>query len=261
MFPTLIRIGDFQLATYGVLVAAGYLLGILWLERRHERMGMDYDTFWRLIYLMFFGAVAGGKLLYWAVEWRDLVSGALRPIRDLRFGFVFYGGLIGSAAAGRWYQVRKGFSFLRPADYFGVALPMGHAVGRLGCLMAGCCAGAPTGMPWGVSFSRPDALVDPRLAGTPLHPTQLYESLADAAIVLILLRVLKRVEAGRLPHGTVFAGYLLLYAAARFTIEFFRGDDRGGFFLALSVSQWVSIAAVPLAAWILRSNGALKARG
>lgn len=251
MFPTIVSIGPFRLATYGVLVAAGYLAAILWLGRERERMGLDEKTFWGLIYALFFGAVAGGKLLYWAVEWRSLLDGTLRPIAHFRFGFVFFGGVLGSLAAGRWYQRRKGFAFLPVADYFAVALPLGHAIGRLGCLAAGCCWGLPTELPWGLRFTHPESLVAPHLIGLPLHPVQLYESLADAAIAAALLRVLRRVQAGRLAPGTAAGGYLALYGACRIALELFRGDDRGGFLAGLSVSQWIGLAAVALGARLI----------
>jgi len=144
MFPTLFHFAGIRVATYGVLVAAGYLAGILWLHSHRDDMGMGEDEFWNVIYALFFGAIAGGKILYWIVEWRAFVSGELHPIRDFRYGFVFFGGFLGSVLAGILVRRRGASPFWRPADYFGVALPMGHSIGRLGCLAAGCCIGRPT---------------------------------------------------------------------------------------------------------------------
>jgi len=242
MHPILLQIGPFRLATYGVIVALGYLAGILWLNSRHEKMGFDEKSFWGLIYAMFFGAVLGGKLLYWGVEWRALLSGALHPIRDFRYGFVFMGGFMGSAL-GAWLYGRKNpFPYLKVGDYFGVAMPLGHTIGRLACIFAGCCMGSPTSLPWGVSLSDPTSLVDPRYLGVPLHPSPVYESAANAAIAALMLLRLKKVEAGKAAQGSVLLGYLALYGLARFILEFFRGDDRGGFTLGLSVSQWICLA-------------------
>lgn len=248
MFPTILKLGSFRLATYGILVAAGYMAGIAWLNAHREEMRLSEKQFWGLVYALFFGAVFGGKLLYWAVEWRAIAAGTLNPISDFRYGFVFYGGVIGSVSAGRWYQRREGFPFFRTADFFGVALPIGHAIGRLGCFAAGCCAGFPTALPWGVRFTHPEALVAPGLQGVPLHPTQLYESAANAAIAAALARVLKAVRAGRLPEGAVALGYVASYALARLLLETFRGDDRGGFWLGLSLSQWIALIGLSLAA-------------
>ncbi|MBI5598027.1 MAG: prolipoprotein diacylglyceryl transferase [Elusimicrobia bacterium] len=253
MFPTVLRVGEFRLATYGVLVASGYLLGIWWLTARRGKMGLSEDDFWSLIYWLFGGAILGGKLLYLAVEWRSVLSGALHPLRDIRYGFVFYGGVVGSMAAGAWWCRRRGLSFARFCDHFAVALPIGHALGRLGCLAAGCCAGRPTSLPWGVRFTDPEALVSPYLLGVRLHPVQAYESAADLLVAGLAWRLLGAVEAGRLPRGTAWAGYLAVYGGARFLLEFFRGDDRGQGLLGIPPSQALGlVVCVAATAYLAR---------
>jgi phosphatidylglycerol:prolipoprotein diacylglycerol transferase len=248
MFPTLFHFAGIRVATYGVLVAAGYLAGILWLHSHRDDMGMGEDEFWNVIYALFFGAIAGGKILYWIVEWRAFVSGELHPIRDFRYGFVFFGGFLGSVLAGILVRRRGASPFWRPADYFGVALPMGHSIGRLGCLAAGCCIGRPTDLPWGVRFTAPDSLVPDALRGVPLHPAQLYESAANALIAWGVWQVVKRVKAGALPHGSAFLAYAAAYSIARFAIEFVRGDLVRGAAAGLSTSQWIALATLAGAA-------------
>lgn len=241
MLPVLLKLGPVSLSAYGVLVAAAYLAGISWLRRRRSEMGLSEDAFWELIYWLFAGALIGGKLAYAAVE-RD----PSRLWSDLRYGFVFYGGLIGALAAGGMLQRRRAFSYAKLADYFGVALPLGHAIGRLGCLAAGCCYGRHTDLPWGVA-----------LAGDPSrHPTQIYESLANAAIAAVVLRAgLPRVQDGRWRRGAAFLLYVALYAAARFGVEFLRGDDRGPAWLGLAPSQLVSLCLLAAAGVLsLRRN-------
>lgn len=255
MFPVLIRVGAFHVATYGVLVALGYLIGILWLRTQVRDMPkMNEDKFWVLIYSLFFGAVMGGKLLFVAVEWKAYASGELSFFSDFRFGFVFFGGLLGSMITGAIATRRLKLPYLGTADYFGVALPMGHALGRLGCLAAGCCYGRPTSMPWGLALGgNPASSTPEELWGVKLHPTQVYESICNVLIVLLLLKVLKRVKAGRLKHGTVFLGYVFLYSLARFFIEFYRGDDRGLQYLGLWVSQWIALACMAGAGVVWRA--------
>lgn len=251
MFPTLIRLGGFRVATYGLLVAAGYLAGIQFLASRRERMELDEPSFWKMIYWLFFGAVLGGKVLYWAVEWRSVLDGSHRIFADFRYGFVFYGGFLGAALVGFLLARTLKRPFLALADYFAVALPVGHGIGRLGCLAAGCCAGKPTNLPWGLRFTHPDCLVSPELLGVPLHPSQLYEAAGNLVIAFLALRVLGRVERGERPHGSALAVYLAAYAVLRFLIEFSRGDDRGGA-LGLSVSQWISVCVLAASVFLYR---------
>jgi phosphatidylglycerol:prolipoprotein diacylglycerol transferase len=257
MHPVLIALGPLHLSTYGAAVACGYLVAILWLKSQMADMGLDEKGFWRLIYSIFFGAIIGGKLLYWVVSYREILDGQLSLIGDIRYGFVFFGGVLGSLAMGYAAKRRMGFDFFAIADYIGVALPFGHAIGRLGCLAAGCCYGRPTSLPWGIALGGDPASVTPReLWGIPLHPTQLYESAANLAIGFFLLKVLlPRAKRRELVPGTVFLAYVALYSAARFGIEFFRFDDRGASWPPFSISQWLALAGMASVAALLARRG------
>ncbi|HEX4048927.1 MAG TPA: prolipoprotein diacylglyceryl transferase [Elusimicrobiota bacterium] len=230
MHPTLLKIGSFELSTYGVLVATAYVAAIMWLKARRKEMGLSEDRFWDLIYWLFAGALLGGKLGYVIVE-HDVTL----LWHDVRYGFVFYGGFLGAALAG-WIAARRmKLSFTKLSDYFAVALPIGHAIGRLGCLMAGCCYGRHTDMPWGIA-----------LDGDPSrHPTQLYEAFLNLVIAYTVYKVgLARTRDGRWKAGSAFLLYIGLYAVARFVVEIYRGDDRGAFWHGLSPSQVVAIGAL-----------------
>jgi phosphatidylglycerol:prolipoprotein diacylglycerol transferase len=171
-------------------------------------------------------------------------------------GLTYYGGLIGAALAA-WYLLKRDkFPFWKAADMAGFAVPLGLAFGRMGCLMAGCCFGSTCELPWAMSFPWRSAaseaqfkahlLPSARMWSLPVHPTQVYESaasLAVAAACLLWVHPRKRYD------GQVFASFLVLYAVARFAIEFLRRDDRGGM-LGLSTSQLLGIAMVGVAAII-----------
>jgi phosphatidylglycerol:prolipoprotein diacylglycerol transferase len=230
MFPVLLTLGPLDISTYGVLVALGWFSGVRWLVSSRVALGLDAEKIWDAVYWVFGGAFLGGKLMYFLVT-----PGSFElTVEAVRYGFVFYGGLIGGLAAGLWHARRLGLPFLKSADWFMTALALGHGVGRLGCFAAGCCYGRHTDLPWGVA-----------MAGDPSrHPAQLYEAALNLVLFLVLSRaVLPRVTDGRLRPGAAVAGYVLGYAALRFAVEFLRGDDRGAFVAGLSPSQWVALAA------------------
>lgn len=250
MFPRLLEIGQFHVASYGLFVALGYLAGILWLKRHREAMGLSEERFWSLIYAVFFGAIVGGKLMFIALNWQGYASGQLSLIRDFRYGFVFYGGVLGALVSGTLYARRVGIPFAETVDYFALVAPVGHAIGRLGCLAAGCCYGAPTTLPWGLAFTDRHSLVPDELLGVALHPSQLYETAGNLLIAWLLWLVLRRRLAGNAAPGSVFIAYVCLYSALRFLVEFTRADDRGGFLLGLSPAQWTALALAASAfAW------------
>jgi phosphatidylglycerol:prolipoprotein diacylglycerol transferase len=128
-------------------------------------------------------------------------------------------------------------------DVFAPGIALGHVVGRLGCLFAGCCFGTRTDVPWAITFHSEFAAQN---VGTPLnvplHPTQLYEAGAELLILILLLVTEKR---GRPFPGRTFWGYMFLYGISRFIIEFYRGDPRG-MIAGFSTSQFVSLIIVPL---------------
>ena len=157
---------------------------------------------------------------------------------------MFYGGLILAVAVAFWFMRRHRLPLWQTCDVFAPGIALGHAVGRLGCLAAGCCYGKPTAVPWAVTFTNPLAAAN---VGTPLnvplHPTQIYESAAEALILLVLLATEKK---GRAYPGRTFWLYMLMYAVSRFIIEFYRGDERGLVLGVLSTSQFISTVLVPL---------------
>ena len=252
MHPVLLRMGPFTLHTYGVLVAAGVLLG-LWLARRQAaRRGLDPDRFWNLGIYMVLAALVGAKLWLVVVDWKYYVEHPREIISfsTLLAGGVFYGGFLTAAAVAVLYARRFRLRFLSLADIYAAPLALGHAIGRLGCLAAGCCYGKPTVAAWGIRFSDPYAhtLVGTPL-GIPLHPTQLYEAMAEFLILVVLLWLSR----GQRFTGQLFATYAVLYGLTRGTIEFFRGDPERTLFAggAFSLMQAVSVALIVLGAWLL----------
>jgi phosphatidylglycerol:prolipoprotein diacylglycerol transferase len=218
---------------FGFFAAAGGVTTILWLMARHREIGVSENEFWTGMWLTFLGGVVGAKALFLVLGWHHYAIGELHFWSNFGTGFVFFGGLLGALATGAIFAWWSGLNFWRGADYFAVALPMGHAIGRVGCFVNGCCPGRPP------------------------HPVQLYESAGLIAISLVCVCLLKRVETSRLARGTSFCGYLFLYGLLRLLLDPFRADGRPERFWGLSYQQGFAIAFILVAgvgAFVINNN-------
>lgn len=249
MLPELFEIGRFTVYTYGVLLAAAYLLGLKFAMVRARTRGLDPARALDLGIYIIISALVGAKLLLFVVEFDTFRSNPSELWSLARSGGVFYGGLILAVAVALWYMRRHRMPVWTTCDVFAPGIALGHAVGRLGCLAAGCCYGRPTDLPWGITFTHPEAAAN---SGTPLnealHPTQLYESGAELLILFALLAMERK---GRQFPGRTFWLYMLLYGVSRFVIELFRGDDRGIVMGVVSTSQFISLLIIPLSVLML----------
>lgn len=245
MHPVILQLGSFNLPAYGLLVACGYLAAILYIFRRARAAGFEKEPLSDLVFYTVVSGILGAKLFYAATYWSDFgpdfFSRAAYLFRTFQYGFVFYGGLVFGAAAFFLYARRRGLDLPRAADLAAPALALGHAFGRVGCFLAGCCHGSPTSCPVSVTFTDPASEVSPLRLGVPLHPAQLYEAAGNFLIFLALHAALNRTLAGRLPLGFAALLYAALYSALRFGVEFLRGDDRGALRLGLSPAQLISL--------------------
>ncbi len=243
MYPRLIVTPIITIYTFGVLLAAAYLSAFAWMVRGARRAGLDPDALASLGAWAIVGALLGAKGL---LILRSILDGSfstsdLWSMSLLTSAGDFYGGFIGGLVASALFFWRHpAVPVWRAADVCAPAIALGQAIGRVGCFMAGDDYGRPSSLPWAVTFTDPEAA---RLGGTPLHvplhPVQLYESAACLVLFAILVTL------GRQTHrdGEIIVTYTLLYAVARFGLEFFRGDADRGFVFGglLSTSQFIAI--------------------
>src|SRR5437667_5623531 len=244
MYPRLFELGPITVYTYGVLLAAAYLLGLKMAMVRARKRELDATRVMDLGIYIIISALIGAKLLLLVTDFQTFKNNPAELLSLARSGGVFYGGLILAVSVALIYIRRVGLPLWTTCDVFAPGIALGHVIGRFGCLFAGCCYGKPTTVPWAITFTDPFAASN---VGTPLnqplHPTQLYEAGAELLILGVLLATERR---GKPFAGRTFWLYMLLYAVSRFIIEFYRGDERGtvGTF---STSQFISILLVPLA--------------
>jgi phosphatidylglycerol:prolipoprotein diacylglycerol transferase len=252
MFPRLLELGPVTIYTYGVLLAAAYLLGLKLAMVRAKQRRLDQNRVLDLGIYIIIAALIGAKLLLLATDFGRYTSSPRELLNLAREGGVFYGGLILAVVVAIWYIRRVGLPLWTTCDVFAPGIALGHVIGRFGCFFAGCCYGRPTNVPWAITFTNEFAGLN---SGTPLnvplHPTQLYEAGAEAVILALLLATEPR---GRKFPGRTFWLYLLLYAVSRFVIEYYRNDPRGSLVLlnvTFSTSQVISLILAPLAVVML----------
>ncbi len=267
MAPYLIELGPFRLSTYALLNVVAYLVGVSIASRLGRRVGVPPKRMVDLTFWLLLAAIVGariGYLIEQAPTYLDLCLDDTLPLiarppicddlwRPWHGGFVFYGGLILAVPTVALLVRRYKLRFWPTADAIGPALAAAHAIGRLGCFFGGCCYGEVCHVPWAVRFPV-DSLAGPLAR----HPTQLYESGAEALIALLLWRMFAK----RRFDGQVFLSYLAMYGVARFVIEMFRGDPQRGYAVALSPQWLVDLlglpsGAAPLLSWAQVISAAL----
>jgi len=255
MYPRLLELpwkvpyfGTITVYTYGVLLAAAYLLGLQLALTRAKARGLDSTRVMDLGIYIIISALVGAKLLLLVTNFETFKANPAELLNLFREAGVFYGGLIVAVVVALLYIRRVGLPLWTTCDVFAPGIALGHAVGRFGCLFAGCCFGKPTNVPWAITFTDPFAAANVGTPlGVPLHPTQLYEAGAELLILVFLLATEKL---GRKFAGRTFWLYMLLYAISRYIIEFYRGDERGNVG-PFSTSQFISLLLAPLAVAML----------
>ena len=258
MHPILIDFGFFQLPSYGLLLATAVVVALWTLRLRADRAGLDGAHLVDFALWMVIWALLGAKLLLIVVELPRYLNDPASLFGVVRAGGVFLGGFIAAVIAAiillRRYK-------LQPLPSFDVVVPslaLGQAIGRMGCLMAGCCWGGHCDLPWAITYTNPIAAEN---LGTPLHvplhPFPIYASVFNLGLYLLLAALYKRDPA----PGRVFATYMVLYGIGRMLLEMTRGDAVRGFVFngMLSTSQLISLGliltGIGLQVWVSRHPG------
>jgi phosphatidylglycerol:prolipoprotein diacylglycerol transferase len=262
--------GVLKLPSYGFSIMIGFLLCLWLVRRRGRRFDLPGPDLLDLSVFLLFAGVVGARLFYVIEFWDEYFKGhPLRIIRLDQGGLVFFGGLLGALPVLLLFIHFRKLPALRTLDVLVGVVPLGHAFGRLGCFLNGCCFGRVTGLPWAVRFPRieegNDVVGSPAylhqvvtgeasLTDThscPVHPTQLYAVVYLLLAFLVLTWMLRR----RSRPGVVASSYLLLYAPFRFLNEHLRADTPP-VLLGMSVAQIIAIvgfvAGIGVLVWCLR---------
>lgn len=230
-----INFGIFSIPAYGLMMTLGIFLCSFFVLLKAKRLGVGIEEMIIVISISMGAAILCAGSLYIFVSYsikeivKNILSGDFAFLKNV--GLVFYGGLIGGIAGGIIASKWQKLDMRNVEQCIVPVLPLGHAIGRIGCLFAGCCHGFEYDGPFAVK----SLLIS---AEKTFFPIQAVEALLNLGIFIFLLRYAKN----KRPSYNILCVYLLLYSILRFILEFYRGDLIRGTFLFFSTSQWISIA-------------------
>ncbi len=260
VYPFVLHVGRFTLTGYGIMMMLGFLVAGWIYAHELRRRGLDPAIAWDTVVLAVLGGLAGSKIYY------AIATGHISALFS-RAGLVWYGGLIGGAAAVWVYMWLRKLPVPVLLDAVSPSLAVGYLLGRVGCFLVNDDYGLPSRLPWAMAFPKgapPSTAANLREqfhavipAGTPpdqvmtVHPTQLYEIVLTFAVFWLLWRWREHRHAA----GWLFGAYLVLSSIERIIAEIFRAkDDR--ILGAFTVAQLLSLGLIAVGAVILRRRAA-----
>ena len=235
-----IELGPLDLRFYGVLIAFGAYLALQWTVRRYEAMGGDAAVAERAALAAILFGFLGARIGYVIPRIDRFVDRPLEIFAIWQGGLALFGGLTAGTLAVILVTRLSGGDVARMADAVAPGLPLAQAIGRWGNYFNQELYGRPTDLPWALevepAFRRPAEVVD----SATFHPTFLYESLWNAILVLVLVRLDRRRV---LPRGALMLVYAVGYGIGRFLVELLRIDTVERY-AGLSRNNWLALLLV-----------------
>ena len=240
--PVAFTIGSFDVRWYGIFITLCIVTMVLWVWHFGKRVGINSELALGTSLVAIPTGIIVSKLLH-VIDKFDYYIHNPGDILE-RGGLTVYGAIMGGIL-GAWIYFRwRKVPFGPLADVAAPGVALGQIVGRIACVLNGCCHGNPTSLPWGFVYTHPDSEATLNVA---VHPTHVYEMLLNLVLFVIVFWVLR----GRLkPAGSLMMAYLALYSIGTFGIRFLRGDT-DPFFVGLQEAQVVSLVIVLVSAFFL----------
>lgn len=235
MFPVIFSLGPISIYSYGTMVALAFIACLFLLKDEAKNKGLSYQTIVDLCFWILICGLVGARLFYVILNWDYFRSYPLEVFKLYHGGLVIYGGIIAGTLTGLVYLKRKRLDVGLTLDVIAPYIVLAQAIGRIGCLLNGCCFGYPSVC--GLYFPVHSEI---------LSPIQAYSSLANLSIFIILKSIGHRIST----KGNIFIIYLMLYSTKRFIVEFFRADTPKNI-LGFSVFQILSVVIFIIAGAIL----------
>ncbi len=211
MYPTIFHYGSFKLASFGVIMVLALLAGLTLARKRAPSHGVNPDTIVDISYWLIISGILGARIFFIAQEWK-YYSTHVGELLSIQFqGLTSFGGFIVGTIVAAYACKRKGVSPLAYLDIIAPAFLIGHAIGRIGCLLNGCCHGQPAPESF---FLRVFSYENHQYN----QPAQVYDSLMNVGAFFLLIWLEKRNPR----QGFTFGMMMILHGLARFIYEFFR---------------------------------------
>ena len=231
MHPIICKLGPIPIYSYGLMLAIA-VMAASWLTARdaEAKLGVKRENVYDLAFWVILSGIIGARIFYIFLNLDYFFAAPLEVVMIQKGGLAWQGSLIAGFAAGIVFLKKNKIPLRKFLDVVAPYIALGHSIGRIGCLLNGCCYGKPA--PWGLYFP----VWDERLI-----PTQLFMSVGQITIFLILRALQPRAKY----DGQVFVWYLMLSSIERFTVEFFRADHE--VYWGLSIFQYVCIGLFVIA--------------
>lgn len=226
MFSKICTIGPFTIYSYGLTLVAAFLVSAYLASKEAKKQKINPDEIYNFSFLALFSGIIGARTFFVVEHLSFYLENPIEIVKLQNGGLSWFGGLFLGAAVSIIYLNYRKLPVLKILDLFAPYIALGHAIGRIGCLLNGCCFGKET-QSFGIFLPGHEHL---------LIPSQIYSSLA-LIFIFVFLRFLQEK-----PHkqGAIFLVYLLLYSFKRFFIEFLRGDNPQIYF-GLTLFQYLSM--------------------
>lgn len=254
--PVALDLGFFQLRWYSLAYLAGIFLGYWYLLKLIKQPGspMARRHADDLVFYAALGIILGGRIGY--VLFYNLSYYVQHPVDIFKLwdgGMSFHGGMIGTVLGIIYLSRKEKLQWLRVHDYVACCVPLGLFFGRLANFVNHELWGAPSDVPWAVSF--PETIQGVLVNGPPRHPSQLYEAGLEGIVLFAILAFMFWKTKSRYEPGKLVGAFTLFYGLFRFLIEFVREPDAQlvGFAQStgLHMGQWLSLPMILLGAWLI----------
>lgn len=265
MHPEIFSLGPLHIRSYGLMLALGFLGGILLAAYRARKAGEDPEHVYNMAVWLVLSSLFGSRLYYIITHYSEFRAGEgysfferiLVEMRNMFWpvgadgqvglsGLIYYGGLIAATIAAVIYLKYHRLNMVKFLDAMAPGIALGEASTRIGCFLNGCCFGHPTNCALGVVFP-PDSVAGSYNPGLPIHPTQLYSSFGALMIVGLILWL----ERYKRFNGFSALLFFMLYPIARFIEDFFRFYEDGMQSHGLSQNQIISLITFAVAAVLM----------